>query len=762
MATSAKAYHVNRAFMENIEDGTGKGKKSQQSLSSTSSSTSSDTFKSGSGCSSCLWQTIEMVETQTKEEEIKINIRNLIVYIVFVVTTCIIAYGRVDVNNFYFPKVVEGRFLDESWNQDLPGYTFRDAGSLQDYWSWIESPLVDGLYWEQWYNGDNVTKYKNYIMSSVKLLGLPRLRQIRVKRQKNGSSECRVDKYFHENASLPACTPKFSSDVEDKGAEGEWKERKSQVDNVSIADWSVNLTAFDYQSGNDLTRGKKVVQWAGAFQSVTYRIDYPDGGYLQNLPANSDGAKAVFETLKNASWIDEGTAAVLIDFTVYNPNVNLFCQVQLMAEFPEFGGMSPSWSFTTVNLFRIETAHDFFILACEGIFILFTVYYIIEELIEISIHRFAYFKKFFNVIDVLIISLAIAWIVFFGLSTYYIYGPEREVTQLIKDATGHDGAPKDFMSLDHIVTMLHYLQTLSAIILFFAWIKFFKFLSFSSTMNQLGETISRSMKDIMFFLIMFFLVFFAFAQFAFLLFGTKLDDFSDFGTCIFTQLRIILGDFDYPALEEASTVFGPIYFFLYIFFVFFVLINMFLAIIADTYSSVKEDADEDADSFVLGKAASIYDGVRKIFRVKKSQAEVLSIGDFVNQNGGVNRSDPGAMEDWRPRMKAQGYTEVEIQAYFASYDVNSEYPSEEHPLPEEDAAQATSREQMNNVQSANLSGRFTSEQQMNEALARVDSIEAQVALLAAKMEDVLDNLKKEANKREAIEERLSLALIPDK
>ena len=54
---------------------------------------------------------------------------------------------------------------------------------------------------------------------------------------------------------------------------------------------------------------------------------------------------------------------------------------------------------------------------------------------------------------------------------------------------------------------------------------------------------------------------------------------------------------------------------------------------------------------LLYKAASIYDGVRKIFRVKKSQAEVLSIGDFVNQNGGVNRSDPGAMEDWRPRMK---------------------------------------------------------------------------------------------------------------
>ena len=34
---------------------------------------------------------------------------------------------------------------------------------------------------------------------------------------------------------------------------------------------------------------------------------------------------------------------------------------------------------------------------------------------------------------------------------------------------------------------------------------------------------------------------------------------------------------------------GPLYFFTYIFFVFFVLMNMFLAIINDTYAEVKED-----------------------------------------------------------------------------------------------------------------------------------------------------------------------------
>lgn len=92
--------------------------------------------------------------------------------------------------------------------------------------------------------------------------------------------------------------------------------------------------------------------------------------------------------------------------------------------------------------------------------------------------------------------------------------------------------------------------------------------------------------------------------------------------CSFTQFRIILGDFDYDSIDTANRILGPIYFFTYVFFVFFVLLvsplvlnyicvsqtkditsitfsqpilfssikqNMFLAIINDTYSEVKEE-----------------------------------------------------------------------------------------------------------------------------------------------------------------------------
>ena len=67
----------------------------------------------------------------------------------------------------------------------------------------------------------------------------------------------------------------------------------------------------------------------------------------------------------------------------------------------------------------------------------------------------------------------------------------------------------------------------------------------------------------------------------------------------FTLFRIILGDFNFHELEEANRILGPTYFVLYVFFVFFVLLNMFLAIINDTYSEVKADIASQQNEFEM-------------------------------------------------------------------------------------------------------------------------------------------------------------------
>ena len=63
----------------------------------------------------------------------------------------------------------------------------------------------------------------------------------------------------------------------------------------------------------------------------------------------------VAQELREYLWIDRSTRIVMVDFTVYNANINLFCVVKLIFEFPATGGVIPSQEFMTVKLIRLVT-----------------------------------------------------------------------------------------------------------------------------------------------------------------------------------------------------------------------------------------------------------------------------------------------------------------------------------------------------------------------------------------------------------------------
>ena len=59
---------------------------------------------------------------------------------------------------------------------------------------------------------------------------------------------------------------------------------------------------------------------------------YGGGGYAQYLD-NGDTAYETIHNLQVNNWLDRGTRVVFIDFSLYNPNVNLFCIVRLVELF---------------------------------------------------------------------------------------------------------------------------------------------------------------------------------------------------------------------------------------------------------------------------------------------------------------------------------------------------------------------------------------------------------------------------------------------
>nr|XP_054541153.1 polycystic kidney disease 2-like 2 protein isoform X2 [Pan troglodytes] len=562
-----------------------------------------------------------------KEVEITTTLQELLLYFIFLINLCILTFGMVNPHMYYLNKVMSSLFLDTS----VPGEertNFKSIRSVTDFWKFMEGPLLEGLYWDSWYNNQQLYNLKNSsrIYYENILLGVPRVRQLKVR-----NNTCKV--YSSFQSLMSECYGKYTSANED-------------LSNFGL---QIN-TEWRYSTSNTNS------PWHWGFLGV-----YRNGGYIFTLSKSKSETKNKFIDLRLNSWITRGTRVIFIDFSLYNANVNLFCIIRLVAEFPATGGILTSWQFYSVKLLRYVSYYDYFIASCEITFCIFLFVFTTQEVKKIKEFKSAYFKSIWNWLELLLLLLCFVAVSF---NTYYNVQIFLLLGQLLKSTEKYSDFY--FLACWHI-----YYNNMIAITIFFAWIKIFKFISFNKTMSQLSSTLSRCIKDIVGFAIMFFIIFFAYAQLGFLVFGSQVDDFSTFQNSIFAQFRIVLGDFNFAGIQQANPILGPIYFITFIFFVFFVLLNMFLAIINDTYSEVKADYSIGRrPDFELGKMIKqSYKNVLEKFRLKKAQKDedkkTKGSGDLAEQAGreGFDENEiqkAEQMKKWKERLEKKYYS-MEIQ-----------------------------------------------------------------------------------------------------
>nr|XP_020018913.1 polycystic kidney disease 2-like 2 protein isoform X2 [Castor canadensis] len=558
-----------------------------------------------------------------KEIEIRTTLQELLLYFIFLINLCILTFGMVNPHTYYLNKVMSSLFLDTSVPND-ERTNFKSIRSITDFWKFMEGPLLEGLYWDSWYNNQKLYNLNNSsrIYYENILLGVPRVRQLKVR-----NNTCKI--YSPFKSLVSECYDKYTSENED------------------LSDFGLKHdTEWKYSTSNTSSL------WHWGFAGV-----YRNGGYIFTLSKSKSETKTKFTDLQLNSWITRGTRVVFIDFSLYNANVNLFCIIRLVAEFPATGGILTSWQFYSVKLLRYVSYYDYFIASCEITFCIFLFVFTTQELKKMKEFKFAYFKSVWNWLELLLLLLC------FMAVSFYIYCNSQIfllLGQLLKSTEKYP----DFYFLAYWSI---YYNNIIAITIFFAWIKIFKFISFNKTMSQLSSTLSRCMKDIVGFAIMFFIIFFAYAQLGFLVFGSQVDDFSTFQNSVFAQFRIVLGDFNFAGIQQANWILGPIYFITFIFFVFFVLLNMFLAIINDTYSEVKADyAIGRKPDFELGKMIkkSYHNALEKL-KLRKPQKDedknIRTTGDLAEQTRreGFDENEiekAEQMKKWKERLEKEYYS----------------------------------------------------------------------------------------------------------
>lgn len=245
--------------------------------------------------------------------------------------------------------------------------------------------FVKDSYAGEWYNGKR-EETTEYIGNKISMLvGMPRLRQLRIREGKRHqfstfkfkNSEnwcfrylalffllgtCQVVKEF--KGLISECYDYYSSSEEDTTRLylPQWVHLlNSQLKWTNLSD--VCPRPWRYLSAQELNN----------YPSWAQHHPYDGGGYVLDLGYDRPTAMRMMEDVKDKNWIDRRTRAVLLEFQVMNLNSNLISIVTYYYEVLPFG-FGQTWEqIDTIKIFNLQSLSFGFYLTCQVLFFSFSI-----------------------------------------------------------------------------------------------------------------------------------------------------------------------------------------------------------------------------------------------------------------------------------------------------------------------------------------------------------------------------------------------------
>ena len=114
---------------------------------------------------------------------------------------------------------------------------------------------------------------------------------------------------------------------------------------------------------------------------------------------NSTGF-TVIETLQNNDWHDRRTRAIILEFSSFNPSVNLLCIATYFFELEASGYSAPFTRTDVISLDSTEAGSQQFYLICILFFIIFVAFYLGRECYRLYKQRSRYFKSLWGWVEI--------------------------------------------------------------------------------------------------------------------------------------------------------------------------------------------------------------------------------------------------------------------------------------------------------------------------------------------------------------------------
>lgn len=372
---------------------------------------------------------------------------------------------------------------------------------------------------------------------------------------------------------ISRCIPKYSPKYEDTTQyhRSDW----SPVPNISIFESSFDLIEecprpWRYQDPKALN----TLAYRGTYSS------YSGGGFVADLGYNNKSAQEVVSNLIEKKWIDNRTAAIFIEFTVFEPASLLISAVKILYERLPTDGLRPRIRVEPLTVYG-GTDPEFRTLyqTCQLIFIVVVMFLFFCECFKVYKMGCRYFVRFWSWMDLILFSCAL-----FAMGTLFF--KEKYVSDFIRGV--HEN-PFKTTTTDLIVLWSQLEIYLLSFVIFIMTIKFLRLLRFNSHIGQLMQTLKHSTANLQSFYVVLLITLIAFTQMGMLIFGKNMESYSTFVGSLSIVLQKLLGtSMQLRKVQRVNKVLGSMFVFAYSITVALLLLNVFLSILNTSYKEARE------------------------------------------------------------------------------------------------------------------------------------------------------------------------------
>jgi len=306
---------------------------------------------------------------------------------------------------------------------------------------------------------------------------------------------------------------------------------------------------------------------------------YSGNGYVYQFRGSLSEMKNDLNQLYQFEWINEKTRAIIIQLTLYNSNTKLFTSVTFLSEFLSSTAIISTARFEPLDFYLFSSLLQLVLMIIYMGFTLYFMYIEIRLLIKL---KQKYFSQFWSLIQLSIIGCS--W------ASVAIYICRFKESIRIRKLFSKKNVYINFQLIVYINDILTYLFGFCC---FFGLIKFVHLSRINHRSYLFLRTLAYAKRRFILFTMIFSLIYLSFICLFYLLFVSKIFSCSTLLHTMQMLFKIILMKFDTIELFEADAVLGPIVLTLFIFTVVFMCLNMFVAIINDSFRQAKDEKLDD-------------------------------------------------------------------------------------------------------------------------------------------------------------------------